>query len=213
MTEKTIAERIVNSLLLLYLIGRANGLGRVEDDLKAQKLTFLVEKQFVQKRLRGLTYNFFRWHKGPYCAALSNDIRALMASGLLERTPSGFMLTKDGEDLMSQCDELLGRNGSFMGIIDSVLKDYASLPPDEIKETVYKVSIFVPKLRKVMKIEDIPPGQLILFNLSEKNAKGVFDVDESWLATLEVVLDADTMDSLKASQEDAINGRISTPAL
>ena len=213
MTEKTIVERIVNNLLLLWLIRRANELGHVEDDLKAQKLTFLIEEQFVQNGLRGLTYNFFRWHKGPYCGPLSNDIRALIASGLLGRTSSGFELTKDGKDLTNQCDELLARNSMFMEIIDSVLKDYASLPPDKIKEMVYKMSIFVPKLRKIMKIEDVPQGQLMLFNLSEKKAKGVFELDESWPATLELVLDADALDSLKASQEDAVNGRTCAPTL
>jgi uncharacterized protein YwgA len=213
MTEKSITERVINNLLLLYLIRQASRLGRVEDDLKVQKLTFLAEKQLVQKKLRGLTYNFFRWHRGPYCASLSNDIQALTTNGLLERTPSGIRLTKDGQDLVSQCDELLARNSMFTGSIDSVLKDYASLPPDKIKETVYKMAIFVPKLRKMMTIEDVPQGQLILFNLSEKKARGVFDLDESWLATLELVLDADALDSLKASQEDAINGRTCTPTL
>ena len=213
MTEKSITERVINNLLLLYLIGQASRLGCVEDDLKVQKLTFLAEKQLVQKKLRGLTYNFFRWHRGPYCASLSNDIQALTASGLLERSPSGFRLTKDGDSLVNQCDELLARNSTFTELIDSILKDYASLSPDQVKETVYKMMVFVPKLHKVMTIEDVPQGQLILFNLSEKKAKGVFELVESWLATLELVLDADALDSLKASQEDAVNGRTCAPTL
>ena len=107
MSEKAIREQIIDKLLLLYLVDTVNEYGKVEDDLKAQKLVFLAEKSLIQKQLKGFNYDFFRWNKGPFCARLSNDINELLHDDFLDRTPSGMKLSKEGRKLLKQCKPLL----------------------------------------------------------------------------------------------------------
>ena len=51
--DKTISsnDRIVNNLLLLRLIGETNDFGKLEHQLKVQKLVFLIQKNFVQRKV------------------------------------------------------------------------------------------------------------------------------------------------------------------
>jgi hypothetical protein len=85
---------------------------------------------------------------------------------------------------------------------------YGAIPSEELKEQVYDIPVWVPRLKKAMKIRDVEEKQLILYGISAKNARKAFNLDENWQATLEIVFDKDALDSLKMAQQDAIEGRI-----
>jgi len=208
MTEKAICERVENNLLFLYLVSEASKAGRVEDDLKAQKLVFLSQKQLVQKRLKAFNYTFLRWHKGPFSKDLANDIKALVKAGMLTRIDDKIDLTDAGKEVVARCEELLTKQPEFIVPIKAVAQAYGAIPSDDLKESVYDISVFVPKLRKVTKIRDIEEKQLILYGLSTKKARKAFNIDENWQATLELVFNKEAQDSLRMAQQDAVEGRV-----
>jgi len=207
MSDADIRDRVVNNILLLYLIREANLKGHVEDTLKLQKLVFLAQKKFLAKSLKVFSYNFFRWDKGPFSADINNDLTSLTARGLVKnRWP--IQLTKEGLELLDNCEEVTEENYAFLSVIDEVISDFAKYTPEEIKEHVYEMKIFVPRLRDVMTIAEIPRGTLILFKPSDKRSKSKFVIDNGWCATLEVALDQEAIESLRQSYDDAIEGNV-----
>ena len=206
MSEASIQERVANNLLLLYLIRRANQKGELEDNLKLQKLVFLSQKKFLNRKVKAFSYNFFRWHQGPFSAEVNNDLTALSSRGLVKRRWP-IELTNEGKELLEECKELLEINKRFLDVVDDIVSDFADLTPDQIKDYVYKMKIFVPRLREVMTVEEVPSRTLILFKPSDKRSKAKFLIDEAWCATLELALDQEAVESLKQSYDDAVEGK------
>ncbi len=207
MSESNIQNRVVNNILLLYLIDRTNSTGSIEDTLKLQKLVYLTQKRMIEKKLKLFTYNFFRWDKGPFSADVNNDLTVLSCRGLIrKRWP--IRLTKEGKKLLNGCKELLEENEQFLKVIDDITAEFSEYTPEQIKEYTYNLSIFVPRLRQVMTVAEVPHGTLILFKPSDNRSKKKFILDESWLATLELALDQEAVESLKQSYSDAVEGNV-----
>ena len=59
-----------------------------------------------------------------------------------------------------------------------------------------------------MTIRDIPLKQVILFKPSKSRIKKRFEIDESWLATLELIFDEEALELLSKAYGDAIDGRV-----
>jgi len=207
MSDADIQDRVVNNILLLHLIEKANSIGCVEDNLKLQKLVYLAQKKLIEKKFKVFSYNFFRWDKGPFSADVNNDLNSLTSRGLIKkRWP--IRLTKEGTELLDSCSELVEENEAFIRIIDEVISDFAEYTPEEIKEYVYEMSVFVPRLREVMTIAEIPRGTLILFKPSDKRSKAKFVIDRCWCATLELAMDQEAVESLRQSYNDAVEGKV-----
>lgn len=208
MSEMGIRERVTNVLLLLYLIEKTNDIGQVEDELKLQKLVFLSQKRLVRRKLKAFSYNFFRWKKGPFSKNLRIDLITLLQANFLTMRESGIELTEKARELLNISAELLNENRDFLADIDIVASQYSELSPEEIKAFVYSLRVVVPRIREVMSIRNIPLSQLILFKTSDKKARSIFRIDDSWLATLELTFDIDAIKSLERAVDDAIEGRV-----
>jgi len=207
MSEMGIRERVTNILLLLYLIEQANAKGKVEDELKLQKLVFLAQNEFVKRRLKAFSYNFFRWRKGPFSKNLRIDLITVLQSNFVKEESNRIELTDKAREVLENCSELFTENKHFLKWIDSIADKYSKYPSDDIKEFVYSLQVMVPKVRRIMAIQDISPSQLILFKTSDKKARGIFRIDESWLATLELTFDKEARESLARAADDAAEGR------
>ena len=205
-----IRDRSVNNLLLLFLVDECNKRGYVENPLKLQKLVFLTQRKSVKRRAKGFSYNFFRWKMGPFSADVNNDLDHLVGCGYLTGEHN-ITLTPIAKDLLEKSEELFHANPYFATNIRRTAGNYASYRPDELRDRVYRMSVFVPKIRKSMLIKTVPMGTLILFRTSDKKAASKFRIDEDWLATLEMIFDPEALESLKQSQQDAIEGRIHAP--
>lgn len=208
MSEKTISDRIRNIVLLMYLVRKTNEKFVMEDNLKVQKLVFLSQKELTAKKMNGFAYLFLRWLKGPFSGDLNNDIVLLKQMKLLRWGDDRIELTEEGEHILESLHEIVENNKRFSDIIDDIIEEYGSLSPDEMKEKVYQMEILVPKDRKVMKIEEIPPKKLILFGLSKKNTEIEFNINEEWLDTLEVLFDDEAIQFLERLKNSAIEGNI-----
>lgn len=202
-----IRERITNLLLLLYLVEKANAAGDVEDELKLQKLVFLAQKKLVERQLKAFSYNFFRWRKGPFSKNLRIDLLALVEAQFLRWRANKIELTDKAKGVLETCSELLDENEYFLRWVNDIILEYSHYSSEEIKDLVYSLKVVVPRLRQIMTIKDIPPRQLILFKTADKNARMIFDIDKSWLATLELTFDKEALDSLSKALDDAVEGR------
>lgn len=207
MSEDSIQERVVNNILLMYLIQKANSVGKVEDNLKLQKLVFLGQKKMIERKIKAFSYNFFRWDKGPFSAEVNNDLTSLASRGLVSYHRP-IEVTEEGKKLLEDFEELFQRNRHFIEVINEILSIYATYTPEEIKAHVYNMNIFVPRLRRVMTIAEVPRGTLILFKPSDKTSKKKFSLDEAWCTTLELVLDQEAVESLRQAYDDAKEGRV-----
>jgi len=203
--DESIRERVFNNILLLYLIKKTNAKGKIEDNLKLQKMVFLSQKKFIERKTKAFNYNFFRWHQGPFSAEVNNDLAYLISQSFISSWEL-IKLTKEGEEILKNCKELLETNHYILNVVNDIVDKFAIYTPDEIKNYVYAMKIFVPRLRKIMTIEEIPPRTLILFNPTEKRSKNKFILDESWCATLELAFDQEAVESLRHAFKDAIEG-------
>lgn len=203
-------EGITNKLLLLYTIGQTNKQGRMENPLKLQKLVFLVQKKLIGRKLKGFSYNFFRWIKGPYSAGVSMDLDLLVSGGFVSTHENKIELAPDGNEVVHSFRELLrgDRNQPLLSCIDSILEEYAAMDPEALKDKVYAMKVMVPKIRKLMTIQEIPPKQLILFKSSDEKVRQIFEIDEARQGLLELVFDAEALELLKKAQADAKEGRV-----
>lgn len=210
MVDRNIREGITNKLLLLYTIGQTNKQGRMENPLKLQKLVFLVQKKLIERKLKGFSYNFFRWFKGPYSAEVSMDLDLLVGGGLVNIHEDKIKLAPDGKEVVHSFRELLrgGRNQPLMGCIDSILKEHAAMDPEALKDKVYAIKVMVPRIRKLMTIQEIPSRQLILFKSSDEKVRQIFEIDEARQGLLELVFDAEALELLKKAQADTREGRV-----
>ncbi len=203
--ETRIRERMVNILLLMYAIRKVSQFGVMDGTVKLQKIIFLAQKELLARRLKGFSYNFFRWNHGPYSADLANDYGLLEGSGFAGGWP--IRLRKEGEQVLAACRELLESNRAITEVIERVAERYARLPSDDLKQAVYDITVTVPKVNARLKIGDVRQGQLILFRPRDEATKGIFRLSPGWMATLETIFDSDMLESLAKAQEDAAEGR------
>ena len=206
MGGRLITDRVVNNFLLLYIIDLTNRFGRLEDTLKIQKLAFLIQKEYVRRKWKGLNYTYFRWHKGPFSADLNADLDVLRHLGLVSNSWP-IELTEEGLELLESARELDDGNKKFIKIIDKIVEKYATWTPDEIKKYVYSLQIVVPKKRKRMRIADTMPGTLLLYRMTNKKSTDIFDISEDWQATLELAFDQEAIESLKNAYIAAVEGK------
>lgn len=207
MSEKTIKDRIINLLLSLYLIDRVNEIGKLEDNLKLQKLIFLSQKLLNQRHKLGFRYFFLRWDKGPFSKDVNNDLLLLKNNNFVKWENNQITLTVEGKNLLEMSKEIFDSNKTFIKVIDDTVSEYSHLSPEEIKKEVYNMQMFIPKLRKVMRIEEVPPKQLLMYGLSERKAKYSFEVGEEWVDTLEVIFDSEAIDLLQKAKRDLKMGK------
>lgn len=207
MSDKSIRDRIINLLLLIYIINKANQIAKVENNLKLQKLTFLAEKLLNERQRKGLSYIFIRWNMGPFSANINNDLALLKNSNFVDWGRDKITLTSEGKNLLSKTSKIFDSNKTILNYVDVTIEKNARLSPEEIKDKVYDIAIRLPRVGRIMRIREVPPRNLLLCGLSEKRAKYSFEIQDSWLDTLEVVFDEEAMNMLRNAEQDAITGR------
>lgn len=130
-----------NQIYLLKLLDLAN---KIECKTKVQKLIFLAE---VEEKAP-LTYNFERYHYGPFSFELSDDLNALKQTGFIEEkqviigssegfpiVKSTFNLTEDGKREIAKNEEKI--NHEAVNSINSIVKKWNDVPLEEVLNYVY----------------------------------------------------------------------------
>lgn len=130
-----------NQLFVLKLLDLAK---RVECKTKFQKIVFLAE---VEEKVP-LTYNFKKYHYGPFSFDLSDDLNALKQTNFINESitvigssedsaiiKSAFTLTADGKKELVENISKLSPEG--ITALSKAIAKWNSLPLEKVLEYVY----------------------------------------------------------------------------
>ena len=207
MNSRTIEERLEDNLLLLYIIYKSDKKGRIEDLFKLQKITFLIENNLIRRKIKGLNYNFFRWERGPFSKDLSIDVNFLEDNNLIVLN-DGYKVTDRGKEILKDAEEIFNKNIPILKFFDTIINRYAKKNVDEIKEIIYRMRVVIPRIKTSERISDILKGQLILFKMSKQKAKEVFQINNQWLETLDLLFDMNAMKAFERAESNFKEGKI-----
>ncbi|VUT26356.1 MAG: hypothetical protein MOIL_01520 [Candidatus Methanolliviera sp. GoM_oil] len=189
-------EKIMDKVLLLYLIGKAKEEGNL-GVTKLMKLTFLTEQRMAEDRVKGFNYWFYKWRYGPFTQEIYDDLDCLMQNELITER-GGIELTDRGLEFLNEIRGLLDENTIILKYIDGIAEEYGSI---ELNALIDRVDEIEPLGRK--KIKDLLIGEHILSKLSDLEADRVFEIDDEWLETLDLLLNKEEYESLKEGMESA----------
>ena len=196
------SEVISDNLLLMYLVSRAR-----KRDLgitKLQKLAFLVEATAANRDTKTYNYRFYKWHHGPLSNELYQDHDELVANNII--TPVFLRLTKRGENILQQATEVFEDNQEVTDKIDEIILKYDRFTLGHIKQLVYKGKIH--KEGQTLVIGEVPDGTELLAALSDTEAITKFEISDTWIETLDILLDEEYCKSVDKAMKEAKTGRI-----
>ena len=126
-------------------------------NLKAQKLTFLVELAGQKNGIRSAHYKFFRYQLGPYSRHLANDLSDLEAAGLLVKTTRS--LTARGRFLHDYIRGAIRDDGldadASLGVISGVATRYGRRSGAWLATHVYGLTVPVIDLGTEQRVRDV----------------------------------------------------------
>lgn len=132
-----VKRNVLNRLLLLQLINKANG---VNGATRIQKLVFDIESNGRDKGSTTFNYKFIRWHYGPYSSEIKDDLDFLVEKGLLSNNDNNnhYTITATGKELLksSRARELISLEVNKL--LDNTIKTYNEMSLEELLTKIYK---------------------------------------------------------------------------
>ena len=191
-----------NQLFVLELLDLS---GKVECKTKLQKLIFLSEYDSIQESIEAFNYNFFRYVLGPYSKGVTNDINNLQEQSVITVEDGKFILTEQGEGILRILREKIELS-PISEIIKNHAKELSSLTARNIMDKVYEKEVMINN--KSIKIKDINLCVDIIRNNNFGHSKKIFEIDETFIDTIEFLSDKNAFESLQCAIEDLKEGRI-----
>jgi hypothetical protein len=191
---RTEEERSSDLVLLLYLIGKHNEISHLYLGItKAVKYVFLAEKGMLDDQVKGFDHDFFRQKIGPLARSIYSDVNLLREAKLIA-SRDNLVPTERGLRILKEFHPLLGENRSVTDYVDKVVIQFATSDTADVVEYVYNVDIRYPLGPK--KIRDIPKGWELISKLPSEGARQHFEISESWIETMELLLDVEFSERL-----------------
>jgi len=203
-TISSLDDALLNLFLVLYAVESSSRRGYLYGRVKLQKLLFEAQKRMTERRLRALTYVFYRWKHGVYSPELDWGVKWLSKNGLVNVTEKGIEITETGRSLLREARELLELNKETVAIIDRMSEIYPFETGKIMKAKAYGTP--APATRAL--IEDVKKGEIVLNPLEDSKASKHFLIDHSWIRTLEILLEKESRESIEKAMSDARQGRI-----
>ena len=200
----------VDAALLLVLWSRASseetGAG---GRLRLMKLAYFAARKMAEASICGLSLSFYRWKYGPMCNEVYEIWEQLRAAGMLEEEEV-WDVTADGLDLAeSFYRDVLSEeaNAPIKRVIDETCERWrtdwsAQLLMQHTFGLAAKIDGTGPTIR------DLPLGSEFESPPDLSSADVVLSVPNSWVETITLLLNPNTMPMLKAAVEDFRAGRI-----
>ena len=198
------ADSLINLFLLLYTIERGSRRGYLTGRVKLQKLLFEAEKRMTKFGWVGLSYVFYRWKHGPWSPEAQWGLEWLARNGLVTETEALIEATDDGHGLLDDARELVESNQEIMKLIENVSDAHALDTGRTMEDAVYGTPS--PATGELM--DKVKPGEAVLEPLEKSKASKLFRIDDSWIETLDILLDKSSRESLQQAMNDAQQGRI-----
>jgi uncharacterized phage-associated protein len=195
-------EAIVDKVLLLYLIKKAEEKGRIWGITKLMKLAFFAEREMVKDKVKGFNYNFYRWHLGPFTPEVYEDLEYMIENELVAEQ-EGIGVTNQGAEILMEVEGLLKENKGVLEYIENLMGKYASEGTGELMKSAYETEVEIMPFKIKAKVRDVPIGYDLVTKLGETEARDVFEINDAWLETLDILLDKQAYESLKDGMESA----------
>jgi len=204
--ERSVKELIMDRVLLLYLIERANEAGELYGVTKLMKLIFLSEHSMLKDRVKGFNYSFYRWHLGAFTPEVYEDLDYLIWNNLVTERVK-IELTDRGRALLNSIRELLEENREILRYIDENVNRLAREDVYKIMQIAYKTKVKIPIVNIEVKVIDLPLGTPLTTKMDELEAELTFIIDNEWLETLDILLDSEAYESVMAGLMSARTAR------
>jgi hypothetical protein len=189
---------------LLYTIERASRRGYLTGRVKLQKLLFEAEKRMTQSGWLGLSYVFYRWKLGPWSPEVQWGLEWLVRNELVTEADALIETTADGRRLLDDTRELIESNKEMLNLIENVSQIHALDTGRTIADAIYGT----PSPATGQLMDEIRHGEVVLEPLEKTKASNSFRIDDSWIETLDILLDKDSRESLRQAMNDAHQGRV-----
>lgn len=193
--ERTLKEKVIDKLLLLYLLNKHRISGRT----KLQKTVFFSEDSLNGKNIKSFNYNFIRFHYGEFSRELESDFKELIKNELISEKPY-IRVTGEGEDILKHLEGVLNKNPNILHFIDAVC-DYTSRKPLDVVKTMAYTRV----IRNGIQVKDIDEETVLLEKLDESKASSIFNIEDGWVGTLELLFDKASADSLRVALTEKAN--------
>lgn len=195
-------EQLVDAILILYTVKRAQSRKCIWGKKEFLKNIFLAEKNMVESQIKGFNFDFYKHDHGPYSIHAQNTIQDLNKNGFLQLQPA--RLTPSGEEIIHRMNDVFTSNPDIIDRINRVVDERCKQHIDELLEDVYE--IIVEYNGQMVKIRDLPDWASILEKISSDEAVMEFNVTEDVIASLEILLDIELSTGLENAVEMAREG-------
>ncbi len=200
-------QKIIDMLLNLRMIQEVSKKTAFDGLLMLQKTVFAAAEKYKESNERVLSESFYRWDWGPMSEEVYEDFGQMKDLGLIQgEKDEEIELTERGASVLTAVNEVFQDNVGLLGPLDEVALNVRDL--DTLLDEIYSMKVYVEELDDEMEIGKIPEGTEMLSPVWEDKAKAVFRIDNSWLETLDLLLDADTDSKIRKSISDVRRGRI-----
>lgn len=184
-----------NLIIDLYLFWR---LERKGGRVTTAKLFYLLEDDLFNRNMIGPRYKMYKFEMGPYNLDIATHLNNLSENGFLsydvhyyakiEKDVKSYYSNKKTEHFIKDIDELIQKNSKIFNIFDKIIQELGDLNSDLLMELIYSLDKTGSENKR---IEDYKPKSLILNPLSLPNPDFIFELDESWYNTVEILLNPD----------------------
>lgn len=187
--SRTDREKVIDKLLLLHLLNKSD----IDGKTKLQKTVFFSEDSVNEKGIKSFSYNFIRYHHGEFSFQLQSDLEDLRKNNFLS---AGRFIkpSSDGRRLLERAGGILDKNPDIVKRVDNIAEFTSNKNLDKILVYAYN-RIF----KHGKPVGEIPEGIELLHKIEDEKAEILFDLDDGFLNTLEVMLDRKSYDRLKNS--------------
>lgn len=200
-------------ILNLYLISRIKGRG----NLFVAKMLYLYEEDLFKKNMIGARYKMYKDYYGPYNKTIKDNMEALSENKFLNMVPiylpkydGVFDLYKKNRNtlqFLKDIEELIQEYSIFFNIFDNIIDEFGNYSAQQLKDYVYSLENTGIQSKKINEYNLL---DLVLDPLMVKNPTCVFELEEDWYDTVEVLLNPNILSGLKKGINDAQKGLFTT---
>lgn len=195
---------------LLTLFKAVNTVGRVDGNLKVQKVTFLAELEGRREHLKVAHFRFFRFTFGPWSDSLERFVTALTDGQFL--TKSGTLTSRADYVLEVAQDSIQAKANATEAthILMDVGRKYGKLSGTQLKEKIYEMRVRLVGASAddpQVKIKQLSKGVEIIDPINEHDLAEVAPFDDETLAELvaEFNMPAEVLDRNSAGYRQTIS--------
>ena len=199
-----------NLIVILYLFNRSKlGGGR----MKTAKLLYLFEDDLYKNKIIGSTYVMKRYPMGPYNPNIANDLKILGKNGFLKIKERYFDKIDDFVDVyfknyrttkfLKSVEGFIQENSEIFDKLDLIADIYSKKKGDELKDYIYSLKNTGWKNQRIYNYSE---GEIILNPKKIENPTKIFQLDEEWYDTVEIMLDREIFYNFQKGIKDAQQG-------